>query len=134
MQIVNEPAVVVNREIPDYPQEFSLPLPPTKNRLYVKGRIKTEIYRKWQWAAAAHIHVERLAKRYPRKLAAAVAVHVEVQRNNRRDLGNHWDPISDLLQLAEVIENDKQIEVIHLEWAPIEGVKVSVFPIAEQAG
>jgi Holliday junction resolvase RusA-like endonuclease len=110
---------------------YELPLPPSANNLFFnlpkgKGRAKTSQYRDWitkaGWAIAAQ---RKGAKRFD----GPVSLLYEVGKN-RKDLGNHEKPLTDLLVHMDVIADDgpSVVREITLRWADVVGVRVTVTP------
>ena len=75
-----------------------------------KGRVKTAAYAAWRKAAAWEIRAQR-----PAPIAGHYELRAVIQRTGC-DLDNHAKAISDALQGAGVIVNDRLCERLSLEW------------------
>ena len=99
---------------------IQLPTPPSTNRIWrmAKGRmIKSKEYRQWLKSCHAYVwfkHQDHDMIKVPYRLDVIYTPPNKV----RQDLDNICKGISDLLELAEVVENDKLCHQIYLELAP----------------
>ena len=95
-----------------------LGLPPTVNHLYKTSkngiRYKTPQGREWQNTTAAII---AMAKTNRKPYSGDVALEVLFQTADRRrwDLDNRVKALQDCLAMAGVIEDDRQIQRLHVE-------------------
>jgi len=95
-----------------------LGLPPTVNHLYRTSRsgvrYKTAQGKEWQNTTAAII---AMAKTNRKPYSGDVALEVLFQTTDRRrwDLDNRVKALQDCLAMAGVIEDDRQIQRLHVE-------------------
>ena len=88
--------------------------PPSANNLFFngkKGRVKSAEYRAWIQVAGLQINQQR-----PTPVGGRVQVEYRIPRNNRRDLANFEKGLSDLLVTLKLIEDDRKIERLHMNW------------------
>ena len=98
--------------------EFELKsLPPTVNNLY--GRLRNTVYKKpevrdWQKAT---INYMRSAWKNKPTIKTTLEVMIEfISKDHRKwDIDNRIKPLQDCLERAGVIENDRQIESLHVK-------------------
>lgn len=95
-----------------------LPVPPSTNALFVtfnngRGieRAKTKLYKAWIEAAAWELNTQR-----PQPIKGRVDLEIWVPRNNRRDLDNHLKALLDLLVGHSLIEDDRKVEALSIQW------------------
>ena len=91
--------------------EFSVPVPPSTNNLFVnvtgRGRVRTQRYRTWMQAALHDVpKVDRLE--------GDIVVQYRVPPNNRRDLDNYLKALNDLLVTGGLIVDDRRIVDIRI--------------------
>ena len=97
-----------------------LPCPPSSNRIWrmARGRtIKSKEYRQWLKSCHAYVwfkHQEHEMYTCPIKVSIIYIPPSKV----RKDLDNILKPILDLLELAEVVENDRLVHQIDLRLDP----------------
>lgn len=96
---------------------FTLPMPPSANRIWRNGRGRTHLsaeYKAWKLAAGLHLNIQRVPSIEP-----PYAVEYAFGRKDKRksDLLNREKALSDLLQSSEVITNDCEIHDAHLFWS-----------------
>lgn len=96
---------------------IELPCPPSANTIWrnVKGRtLKSKPYR--TWLRVCDPILWNAYKDYE-MITGPCAVWIEYQPStgNFKDLDNVAKPILDLLQKAEVIENDRFVEILNLK-------------------
>lgn len=109
-----------------------LPMPPSTNHLFAGSRgrrYRSPEYEAWITEAGWELKRQR-----PVSVAGQVSLLIEVAEPKTKratDLGNREKAVTDLLVSHGVIEGDDQryVRRITLEWAPIEGVRVTVMPI-----
>lgn len=97
--------------------EFELKsLPPTVNNLY--GRLRNTVYkkpevRKWQNETISYMRTVWKNKPIIRK---ALELRIEfITKDHRKwDIDNRIKPLQDCLERAGIIENDRQIESLHV--------------------
>lgn len=95
-----------------------LGLPPTVNHLYRTSRsgvrYKTAQGRDWQNTTAA---IMAMAKTNRRPYSGDVALEIVFQTADRRkwDIDNRIKALQDCLAMAGVIEDDRQIQRLHVE-------------------
>lgn len=97
------------------PLRLTVPVPPSTNALYAnvpgKGRVKTQIYRRWIDAASWEAKVQLMEQRGHVPLLAA-KVELRVWLPPGLDIDN-IKAIGDLLQRLGVVANDRDID--HLD-------------------
>ena len=97
-------------------QSYTLPAPPTLNRMYRavgRGRVlKAKEYRAWLKEADALMHAHRV----PVRISGPVKVHIVAFPKDKRirDIDSYAKPLLDLLECA-VLVDDSQVEVLQLE-------------------
>jgi len=79
---------------------ISLPVPPSANKMYLKGRIKSPAYRAWEKDAGWC-----LKGRQP--ITGPVKITITCPHNGQRDQDNHIKPTYDLLVLHNLIDSDR---------------------------
>lgn len=101
-----------------------IPTPPSVNRMFCnnyrggKGRFKSGEYRAWLKQAASGI-MDQGAHRLDYD---SFALTIRIARpSSRSDLDNYIKAIPDLLQSCGVIENDKLIMRLDVEWLSKDG-------------
>lgn len=106
---------------------IDLPTPPSTNHLYCnvpgRGRVPSKEYLAWRTEAGWMLKAQR-----PKPVHGAVELSFAFRENNRRDLSNHLKAAEDLLVEHKLIDGDrcKTVRKITLEWADVEGVKVTI--------
>ena len=100
---------------------YSLPIPPSVNRLYAnapgageghKGRRKTAAYRDWLQLAQADL-LQARADVSPVPPPYGIRITLNIDR--RSDLDNRAKAILDLLQSLGVLADDRQVDQLLLE-------------------
>ena len=92
-------------------------LPPTVNHMYRTGqrvRYKTLEVREYQQYAVGRFREEWRGKA---AYKGRVELRIEFETNDRRrwDIDNRVKALQDCLSVAGVIEDDKQVEILHVE-------------------
>ena len=124
---------------------LNLPRPPSVNELYhnvsakqkaialskgikLRGRARTEKYNAWRNEAGWMLLQQR-----QKPIKGRVSILCEVEDKGRVDVGNLEKAITDLLVLHKMIEGDGRevVRRIAMEWANVEGVRVTVQGIGE---
>ena len=107
-------------------------IPPSVNNLFInvgKRRIVSQRYDEWRQLAGWELQRQR-----PEKVTGPVRLSYEFGEPDRRkrDLGNLEKAATDLLVAHGVIEADDNsvVREIRLTWAPVEGVRITIEPIA----
>jgi Holliday junction resolvase RusA-like endonuclease len=95
-----------------------LPVPPSTNELFVtfrqRGgieRAKTKTYKAWIEAAGWALNVQR-----PQPIKGHVSLDISVPLNRRRDLDNHLKALLDLLVGHSLIEDDRKVDDLRIQW------------------
>ena len=95
-----------------------LPVPPSTNALFVTfnnrhgiERAKTKEYKAWITAAGWALNVQR-----PKPMKGHVRLDISVPLNRRRDLDNHLKAILDLLVGHSLIEDDRKVDDLRIQW------------------
>lgn len=108
---------------------FKLPFPPSVNALYRnvpgRGRVKTQRYLTWLRAAGNEVLAQ--APGQP-SIRGAVSIAIAVYRpdKRRRDLGNLEKAVTDLLVTYAMIDDDRHVASLLLEWRAGEGSGIEV--------
>lgn len=115
----------------------SLPYPPSVNNLYSnvagKGRRPTSRYATWQRAAQTEVMAQRSKFKVPR-IAGKVQISIVLERRrNGMDIDNCAKAIIDTLVKMNLIDDDRHVERLSLEWGDVTGARVDVMPVAEMA-
>ena len=98
--------------------EFELKsLPLTVNNLY--GRLRNTVYKKpevreWQNATISYMRRE-WKTRPPIRTSLEVRIEFTTKDHRKWDIDNRIKPLQDCLERAGVIENDRQIESLHVK-------------------
>lgn len=107
-----------------------VPVPPSANALFVtfrdRGgirRARTKEYKAWATAAGFMVNAQR-----PNRVAGKVNVRILVPRNNRRDLSNHVKAVEDLLVGLQLIDDDRHVQRLDVEWHDLTDCIVEVSP------
>ena len=107
-----------------------LPIPPSANSMWrnVNGRtLLSKKYRQWRgearwgpdskWPAVAGLPV----------FEGPVSVDITLKRPRKNaDLDNRIKPILDVLEDAQIFENDNQVAKLSIRWGDVEGAEVRV--------
>lgn len=107
-------------------QTFTLPeMPPSTNNLYAnragRGRVKSDAYRNWLSAARWTLKAQGA-----RVITGDVRIEIRVgPRRANADCTNRLKPIEDALS-GIAFADDKFVAGASIEWAPIEGVQITV--------
>ena len=89
-----------------------LPVPPSTNRLYLKGRIKTDKYRSWRKNAILAIYAQvPTAKR----ITGKVQVGIFLPRKCRLDCDNTAKATLDALVDSQRIDDDRNVMSVHIQ-------------------
>lgn len=100
--------------------ELNLPMPPSVNGYWrsFRGRqIISERGRNYKTAVARYVMAERIPSFGDRKVRVEVVLYANDRR--KRDLDNICKGIFDSLQAAGVLDDDANIDVLHIERGPI---------------
>lgn len=104
---------------------FLLSLPPGVNQLYAniagKGRVKTKAYRDWIHIASTEVMIQRRGNVH---FDGDVRVDILVER--RGDLDGKLKALLDLLTRMNIVNDDKQVAALTVNFAPISGVQISI--------
>lgn len=108
----------------------SLTFPPSLNMLYNnvrgKGRRKTPRYAGWQRVAQTEIMVQRGSFLVTR-IAGPVEITITLSRKHRRgDIDNLGKAIIDVLVKMALMDDDKNVERLVLQWGECEGADVEI--------
>ena len=110
--------------------QFSCTPPPSANRMYVKGRIKSREYRAWLTEAGWQIKARNI-----QILSGPVSLELHAPAATKRDLDNHVKPTCDLLVSLNLIDGDrfKTVKRIVLEWhdQPAMLIRIESWPIGQ---
>lgn len=109
-----------------------LPMPPTTNNLFASNgrmRYRTSEYNAWIKEAG-----RRLAAQRPPQVIGKVSILIEVEEPStarEMDLMNREKATTDLLVKHRIIQGDsnRYVRKFAMEWAAIEGVRVTIHPI-----
>jgi crossover junction endodeoxyribonuclease RusA len=112
---------------------FDLPMPPTTNNLFAsngKRRFRSAGYCAWIKEAGYRLNAQRLSL-VPGKVALLIDVE-EPKTARAQDVANREKAIVDLLVSHRIIQGDDQryVRALTLRWAPVEGVRVTIKPLA----
>jgi Holliday junction resolvase RusA-like endonuclease len=113
---------------------ISLPMPPTTNNLFFNagrnGRNRTPLYDRWIKEAGW-----RLASQRPPQVRGRVSILIEVsdaESADNWDVANREKAAVDLLVTHKIIPGDQKrfVRRITMEWAAVEGVRITISPCA----
>ncbi len=97
---------------------FTITAPPSLNTIYRVGK-GGRVYKTKEckdWMADAHYEVmDQTGKWQTEYRAVAVTVIVYPKDGRLRDLDNYLKPLLDFLEESRMIDNDRQVVVLHLE-------------------
>lgn len=104
-------------------QPFSLPYPPSANRLWrnVGGKtLKSAAYRRWLEEARTAVYCQRIER-----VSGPYVLSIIARRPDRRlrDLDNLAKPTNDLLKAAGLIEDDHLCHTLMLAWSDLPPAK-----------
>lgn len=85
------------------PVVYEIPPPPSANRMYYRGKIKTNRYRIWERAA-----LNELTAQGAKPFGARAIVNLSLPDNLRGDADNRLKCTLDLLVKAGVLEDDRK--------------------------
>lgn len=111
---------------------FVLPYPPSVNTAFRNkaggGRVRTKGYNAWRREAQAEILRQR-----PPKVRGCYRLTIEATRpdNRKRDIDNLIKPVSDILVLGGIIEDDSLCLEVTARW--LSGARRGVFINVESA-
>lgn len=95
-----------------------VPVPPSANALFVtfrdRGgirRARTSEYKAWATAAGFMVKAQR-----PHRVLGKINVRILVPRNARRDLSNHVKAVEDLLVGLQLIDDDRHVQSLDVQW------------------
>jgi len=106
--------------------KLQLPIPPSVNQLYPSSksgrRFKSKRYKEWeieanQWLIADFIPD---VDRFNDKQRLYVTYKYAFKDRRIRDIANFEKAVSDFLQKEKIIEDDSQIDIMHLIRLPID--------------
>lgn len=108
----------------------TLPFPPSINNLFVnvegKGRRPAKRYVSWQRVASTEIMVQR-AQWDVKRISGPIEMTITLQRDRRRmDLDNSAKAIIDTLVKMDVIDDDRNLEKLTLEWGDVVGAEAVI--------
>lgn len=109
--------------------ELTLPLAPTANKLFynrtkkqlgiakaigkpLSGRGKTDLYRTWERVAG---NVLNAARPRPGRIAGRYALTILISTEAPGDIGNREKALSDFLQSAGLVDNDRLADSIFIQ-------------------
>lgn len=119
-----------------------LPYPPSVNKLwgYGKGRVYKSVSYK-AWLTEAHVAwLQQRCKFSVRRIEGPYLLRLEATPPDKRhrDIGNLEKSVSDFLQAAGIIQNDRLARRITVEWTDDTDAKVGVvatiYPLAIGSG
>ena len=105
---------------------LTFPYPPSTNSLYRnvagRGRVKTERYKTWGRAAGNEILTQKRAK-----ISGPVELRIVVERKKGRniDISNGAKGIEDLLVSMCLIDDDRNVQKISIEWGDETAITVT---------
>lgn len=106
---------------------FSLPAPPSANRIWRSG--KGNVYRSREYEAWTKVVGQELMIVRAKPIKGPVSLEIAVSVKSRKDLDNFCKPTIDSLVKFGIIEGDdkKTVKSIRLSWdASVEGIRVSI--------
>jgi Holliday junction resolvase RusA-like endonuclease len=112
-----------------------IPFPPATNNLFINlrkgGRARSERYNDWIAEALAMLGRQELPKE-PYRGPVSLEIAVGRPDNRKRDIDGVLKPALDLLERAQVYENDSQVHRLNVYWCPqTVGVCATVMPLGE---
>lgn len=118
-------------------QSFLLPMPPTANHNWKKGKggriYKAKQYTDWEDEAGKELLIHK-----PDAITGPFEIEICINRKRKNmDLDNRIKPILDLLEKHKIVEDDKLCERITAQWVSeknkkdIPGVLVMLMPARE---
>ncbi len=111
---------------------FTIPFPPSTNKLWRSGRRKSgqtfvyasDEYRAWKEQASWEIKRQKLA---PIKGHYSIVITLDKsKRKSNSDCDNRIKAVNDLLQSTGIIENDSLADLIAIGWGPVRECLVHV--------
>ncbi len=109
-----------------------LPIPPSVNQLYPSSksgrRFKSKRYKEWEIEAAQYLLSEFLPELYGLyKSRVEISYRFAFKDKRVRDIENFAKALGDFLQRNEIIEDDSQIDIMHLIRLPIDKENPGVY-------
>lgn len=113
------------------------PFPPSLNNLFVnvqgKGRRPAKRYASWQGVAGTEIMAQRVQWAVKR-VSGPIEITITLQRDRRRmDLDNGAKAIIDTLVKMNIIDDDKNVEKLTLQWGDVDGALAEIISTPEYA-
>lgn len=113
---------------------LTVPYPPSVNSLWRAGRGR--VYRSKKYVDWQDLCFLELSKQEcPKTFTVPVSVELSVGRpdNRKRDLDNLIKPVFDILQKAEILEDDSLVHRILSFWSTDhQNIQIEIFPVANQ--
>ena len=103
---------------------FSLPIPPTANRLFTyragsRQRIKTDEYRKWATEAAYGLMIQGMSGAVSAVARGRYKVAIWLPFDHKRDIDNAIKPLLDVIVKCGVISDDRWIDELVVRRVPV---------------
>ena len=111
----------------------NFPFPPSLNNLFVnvagKGRRPAKRYASWQVVACTEIMVQRV--KWPKnRVGGPVEIQITLERDRRRmDIDNGAKAIIDTLVKMNIIDDDKNVEKLTIQWGDVSGATAEIWPV-----
>jgi len=106
------------------------PFPPSLNNLFTnvvgKGRRPAKRYKAWQVVAGTEIMAQRVQWTVKR-ISGPIEVIITLQHDRRRmDLDNGAKAIIDTLVKMSIIDDDKNVDRLTIQWGGVKGALVEI--------
>jgi len=115
---------------------IDLPFPPSLNNLFVnvpgRGRVTSKRYASWKRVAQTEILAQRGGMAVSR-MGGPIDMTITLQRRGRRmDIDNAAKAVIDVLVSMAVIDDDRNVERLTLQWGDVEGAQVEVIQFKQE--
>lgn len=110
---------------------ITLPIPPSSNNMFInipkRGRVKSGKYKAWTIAAGLLLNSQ-----HPAPVRGPVSIAIKVKRPTANsDVDNRSKAVIDLLVQQNIIDDDRNVERVSIEWADVQSCEVVIQSLGE---